>query len=180
MKINNKSNNLIAPVELVDYNPAWPRMFEDYKKEIDQAIGGYISTIEHIGSTSVPGLFAKPEIDIMVGVRNLNDAKKCIAPLKEIGYVYFPKFEEFVPERRYFRKSDGLIPLVHIHMVETSSKFWKEHILFRNHLRNNSEAREEYNNLKKKLIVSSGKDRGIYQDGKERFIKRIIKLAGHL
>ena len=177
MEAKNPTNKLIAVVSPENYNPAWPGMFENYKKEIQDAIGDYIQVVEHIGSTSIPGMFAKPEIDIMIGVNKIDDSKKYIDPLKRINFLYFPRFEAFVPERRYFRKSDGIVPLVHIHMVEMSSDFWREHILFRDYLKKHIEAKSEYENLKRELMAASEGDRDLYQDGKETFIKKILNLA---
>ena len=167
--------NQIAPVTLSLYNPLWPGMFKDETEKLLSVIGAYITGIEHIGSTAITGAVAKPEVDIMVGVANLEGAQKCIKPLEGIGYVYFQRFEEFVPERRYLRKSDGITPLFHIHMVEQSSDFWREHILFRNLLRGNPELVKHYNELKEKLVNQFKGDRQEYSKGKEKFIFEVLK-----
>lgn len=91
-------------VTICDYDLRWPLAFEDEKRAIIRAIGGHISALEHIGSTAVPGLAAKPTIDIMVGLRQLEDARHCIQPLADLGYEYVPEYEAEIPERRYFRK----------------------------------------------------------------------------
>lgn len=89
-------------IEIVDYNPVWPVRFAKEKASLLEAIGDWAMVIEHIGSTAVPGLGAKPIIDIMLGVHRLADARYCIAPLAAIGYEYVPQFEDEMPERRYF------------------------------------------------------------------------------
>ncbi len=167
----------IALIELSDPNPDWPKKFEEIKKELGKVMGEYAVFIEHIGSTAIPHLSAKPEIDILVGLHNLKDIEKLIEPLKVIGYPYYRRFEEFVPERRYFRKSEGIKPLVHVHMYEVNSESYKNHLLFRNYMRGHSDAVNEYEHLKKGLLKSSGGDRSVYQDGKVEFIKRIVQIA---
>ncbi len=79
-------------------------MFDREKAQILSVIGNRVTAIEHVGSTAVPGLGAKPIIDIMVGIHSLIDAKDCIRPLESIGYEYVPEYEASMPERRYFRK----------------------------------------------------------------------------
>jgi GrpB-like predicted nucleotidyltransferase (UPF0157 family) len=140
-----------ASVKVVDYDPNWPLMFEREKVKILSVIANKVVAIEHIGSTAVPGLGAKPIIDIMVGVRSLSDAQKCIEPLGTIGYEYISKYEVAIPERRYFRRGPPNLPNrhYHLHMVEYNSDFWKRHLLFRDYLRVHPHAAREYNNLKR-------------------------------
>jgi len=110
-----------------DYNPDWPKMFEAERDNIFKALENRVS-IEHIGSTAVPGLAAKPIIDIMIGLNHLEKAKKCIRPLEQIGYEYIPSYEIIIPERRYFCKSLFDKETFHLHMVEYGSDFWLRHI----------------------------------------------------
>ncbi len=91
-------------IEIVGYDPRWPELYQDEKQRIFDAIGNLIVAIEHIGSTAVPELAAKPIIDIMGGVRRFEDASRCIEPLEAMGYEYVPQYEVSIPERRYFRK----------------------------------------------------------------------------
>lgn len=167
--------NNIAPVEIEQHNSEWAQKFEIAKAELQNVMDKIGGTLEHMGSTSVPGLMAKPEIDILGGLNNLNDIETHISELREIGYPYYKRFEEGTPQRRYFRKSDGIKPLVHVHMYEKDSDEYKKHILFRDHLLANPEIAKQYEDLKKKLLEVSAGDRGIYQDGKKEFIEEIIK-----
>lgn len=165
-------------VKIVDYNPKWPILFEDEKSLILDAIGHIIARVEHIGSTAVSNLGAKPIIDIMVAVNSLKDAEKCIKPLQKLGYEYIPKHEVSIPERRYFRK--GKPPKeqhYHMHMVELKSWFWKKHLLFRNYLRNNPEAAQEYLNLKERLALNYRSGREGYTEAKTSFIESIVAKA---
>lgn len=168
--------NVIAPVILSKYDPNWVAVFNKEKEIISKAFGEDDLLIEHIGSTAIAGSVAKPEIDILIGLEKLEDAMAYIEPLKKIDYVYYQRFEEFVPERRYFRKSEGITPLFHIHMVEATSDFYKDHIIFRDYLNNHPEIVKEYNQLKQNLIVKFNNDRKSYSKGKEEFIFKILKM----
>ena len=165
-------------VRIVDYYPKWPIIFENEKRLILDAIGHIISRIEHIGSTAVLNLGAKPIIDMMVAIYSLNDAERCIKPLQKLGYKYIPEYEVSIPERRYFHK--GKPPKeqhYHLHMVELKSRFWKKHLLFRNYLRNNPEVAQEYQDLKERLAFNYKFDREGYTKAKTSFIESIIAKA---
>lgn len=144
------------PIVIADYNPAWPEQFERERGEILRVCGeGSFVRIEHMGSTSVPGLGAKPIIDIMPGLRSLDDAPALIAPLAVIGYEYVPEYEhpnEFdggMPFRRYFRKDVRGERAFHMHTVEAGSDFWTTHLLFRDFLRVSPEDAAEYERVKR-------------------------------
>ena len=137
------------PVILVPYEEAWPSLFEEERVRIEGAIGPWVEEIEHIGSTAVPGLAAKPVIDIMVGVRSLEDSSALVGRLEAIGYEYVPEFEQQMPFRRYFRKLAGGRRTHQIHLVERSNaEWWDRHVFFRDHLRANPEIAGEYARLK--------------------------------
>jgi len=166
-----------ASLVIVDYNPEWPLMYEREKALILGAIGHIIADIEHIGSTSIPWLGAKPIIDIMIGLRRLDDAVECIPRLEEIGHRYVPEFEARVPERRFFRKGPDWARTHHIHMVERSSKFWEDHILFRNYMRTHEEDAMLYLLMKKELAARFGPNRQGYTDAKASFVEAILSKA---
>ena len=165
-------------IEIVDYDPQWAVLFEEEKSRILDVIEHIIVEVEHIGSTAVVGLGAKPIIDIMVAVTHLSDAERCIEPLRSIDYEYVPEHEVSIPERRYFRK--GHPPKeqhYHLHMVERTSDFWKNHLLFRNYLRGHPEAVQEYCELKKMLAVKYCPHREAYTIAKTSFIESIVAKA---
>ncbi len=166
---------------IADYDPRWPSLFEEEKARILDAIGGWLVDIQHVGSTAVPGLFAKPIIDIMPGIRSLADAPNCIAPMAALGYQYIPEYESDLPERRYFRRPAGEAfrgrGTHHIHMVETTSAFWRRHILFRDYLRAHPQAAAEYAALKRRLAAQFGADREAYTEAKTEFITSIEERA---
>jgi GrpB-like predicted nucleotidyltransferase (UPF0157 family) len=165
------------PVIIEDYNPAWVDMFEEEKEHILSAIGCYCTTIEHIGSTAVPGLAAKPVIDILIGVHHLQDAPLFIPPLVEMGYKYIPEYEKELPERRYLQKIVAGLHTHHLHNVEPDTQFFRTHLAFRDYLRAHPETARKYSGLKKELAMNHAKDRSAYTDGKSTFVQTVIRKA---
>ena len=152
------------------------RKYEAEKARILAAIGRWLVAIEHVGSTAVPGLGAKPIIDITAAIRSLSDTPQCVEPLRAIGYEYVPEFEADLPERRYFRKGPPE-DHYHLHMVEQTSEFWARHLLFRDTLRAHPEVAREYERLKRELAARFGSDREGYTDAKTEFIESTIAKA---
>jgi GrpB-like predicted nucleotidyltransferase (UPF0157 family) len=167
------------PVRIVDYDPQWPAIYEDERKRIVEAAGEWLVAIEHLGSTSVPGLAAKPVIDMVAAVPRLDDAKHIIEPLAALGYDYVPEYQVELPERRYFRKgwrgTEG--DKYHLHVVERSSEFWHRHLAFRDYLRHHPEAVREYAELKRRLAIRHGTDVDAYTEAKSDFIHGIERKA---
>ena len=173
-------NNMqkIDRVEITPYDPNWPHIFEKEALLISQALGDNCIAIHHVGSTSVPGLAAKPKIDIIAVVRNLFFDK---SQLEAIGYKYRGGFN--IPLRRSFtiRTADRNINL---HVFEENDPEIELNILFRDHLRKNPSARDEYELLKYKLIAEDsnhGKNDSVYRGytlGKHDFIQNILKKSG--
>jgi len=162
---------------IADYDPRWPILYEQERELILSLTGQDVIAIEHIGSTAVPGLGAKPIIDIMAAVGSLRDAQRCFSTLERIGYEYVPEFEDVMPERRYFRKSAGRTRTHHLHMVEAESDFWRRHLLFRNFLRAHPATAEQYYRLKKELALKFRTNREAYTDAKTSFIEDVVKRA---
>jgi len=179
------------PILIADYDPRWPEIFERERELILRACGANAFVrIEHVGSTSVPGLAAKPIVDMMPGLRSLDDAPPLVPLLASIGYQYVPEFEHDtasgpgMPFRRYFRKDVASERAFHLHMVEVGSEFWIDHLLFRDYLRAHPEAAEEYAKLKREiagrynatLTAASDINRG-YTDYKTDFFESIKATA---
>lgn len=163
------------PIVIAGYDEHWPAMFEVERTHIVDAIGDWLADIQHVGSTAVPGLAAKPVIDIMPGLRSLDDAPHIIAPMQRLGYEYVPEFEAQLPERRYFRKG---LPRTHqLHVVETTSPFWHRHLAFRDYLRSHADTRDEYAALKRKLAAQHTHNRDDYTEGKTDFIRGVEEKA---
>jgi GrpB-like predicted nucleotidyltransferase (UPF0157 family) len=166
------------PVRVEEYNPEWSKLFENEKQRILTAVGSHIVRIEHVGSTAVVGLGAKPIIDMMIAVKTLSDADKCINPLERIGYRYVPEHEATTPERRYFHKGNPPKEQhYHIHMVELTSGFWMRHLLFRDYLRTHPEVAQKYYQLKRRLATEYGSDRDGYTQAKTAFIEDAVTRA---
>lgn len=157
---------------IADYDPRWPNMFDEERERLLSVVGDWATGIEHIGSTSVPGLAAKPVIDMLVGVRTLTDADAhCIRPICSLGYEYIQAFEAVMPFRRYFRRlTDELKHSHHIHLVEQESEFWERHLLFRDYLRTYPEQAREYEQLKRRLAPRFS-DVNHYAQAKTDFIR---------
>ncbi len=153
------------------FREEWKRLFELEKENIEEAIGDYVEDIQHVGSTSIPGMSAKPILDIAIAVDDFEGAGICIEPLAGIGYEF--KGENGIPRRHYFLK--GKARTHHIHMFEKTSKDWNQTILFRDCLRSNHGLAEDYMRLKRTLAHRSGSDRKSYQAGKGDFIDAVIR-----
>lgn len=166
-------------VRIVEYDLSWPAVYEDEKKRILAACREWLVGIEHIGSTSVPGLVAKPVIDVMAAIATLDDASSILEPLTDLGYDYVPEYEVELPERRYFRKgrrgSNG--DKYHLHVVEPDGRFWRRHLAFRDYLRAHPEAAREYAQLKRRLAGEHGTDMDAYTDAKTQFVRGIEEKA---
>lgn len=165
----------VSIVELHPYNPDWESKFEWEKTRILKALRDKTLAIEHIGSTSIKGLAAKPIIDIMIGVQNLNQVADWIPSLLDIEYEYVPK-PEFT-DRRFFRKGPWGQGICHLHIFEYDSVEWQDKILFRDYLRLHPEALGEYACLKEELALIHKLDRYAYTERKGPFIRRIIETA---
>lgn len=163
-------------IVIVEYDPDWALAYETERDRILDAIGNQLTAVEHVGSTAVPGLGAKPIIDIMVAVADIDDYVHAIAPLEGLGYEYVSEYEEFIPERRYFRK--GAEPSSHhLHMVQRTTSFWHDHLLFRDYLRTHDETARDYEELKKALAAKLGDDRLAFTEAKTAFIESVLAQA---
>lgn len=159
-------------LELVPYDLGWEDFFNNEKNKIREAVGQFILTIEHVGSTSLKDMCTKPIIDIAIGLEKYDDGFKCVEGLSKIGYLY--SGEQGVPGRHYFR-TDSDIVKCHIHMYDISNKEYRNHILFRDYLRSHKEDAKEYASLKNDLIKQFGNNREKYTEAKAEFINNILK-----
>ena len=167
-----------TPIILAPYSAEWPGMFTSERAALSSLYPLHTFQIEHIGSTAVPGLAAKPLIDIMLGAPSLVEIEAQIEGLARLGYAYFRHHEKVMPYRRFFAKPEGHPRHFHLHAVVRGEKFWNEHLLFRDALRNNARLAEEYAALKLRLAAQFGTDRDGYTDAKTTFITTAIRRAG--
>jgi GrpB-like predicted nucleotidyltransferase (UPF0157 family) len=155
----------------MDHDTRWKVLFEDERESIRQALGPLAISIEHVGSTAVPGMRAKPVIDILVTVERLRleDVEKT---LETMGYVHVPIDDA---ERLFFRK--GMPRTHHLHLVRQGGEEHRKHVLFRDRLIAHPEEAVEYQRLKEDLAGRFREDRQAYSDGKDDFIAMILDRA---
>ena len=158
-------------VELKDHSSRWKGLFEVEMAFIGQALGPLAISIEHVGSTAVPGMRAKPVIDILVTVERLRleDVEK---GLEAMGYVHVPMDDA---ERLFFRK--GMPRTHHLHLVRHGGEEHRKHVLFRDRLIAHPEEAAEYQRLKEDLAQRFREDRQAYSEGKDDFIAKILDRA---
>lgn len=154
-------------LHLERYCDEWPQLFEEEAARIRAAVGCNVIDVQHVGSTSIPGMLAKPIIDIGIAVESFEDARICIESLQQIGYTY--RGENGISRRHYFVKGNPRTH--HIHMLEIASDDWKHLIRFRDQLRQGPELTEEYISLKRRLFSQFENNREAYQEGKASFIQ---------
>ena len=174
---------------VVAYDPRWPLLFEEERARIASAVGHIVAGVHHVGSTSIPGMAAKPILDIAALLRGFEDGERCIEPLVSIGYAHKGLFEE-IPGDRFFvrghtpqeRSSDGEEVRTHIlHVYTLDSPIVQNHFAFRDYLIAHPELATEYAQLKLVLADKHPDDRASYSEGKRSFIRRVLgKAAGEL
>jgi GrpB-like predicted nucleotidyltransferase (UPF0157 family)/predicted kinase len=166
-------NNITEEVAVVPYDSVWPLMFEVEKDQIAAALGDRVTEIHHIGSTAIPGLAAKPVIDIMLVVRKLEDAIECIGLLSDLGYAFIDYPQN--TDRRFFRK--GQPRTYHVHLVAQGNAELAHHLTFRDTLRANPEWRDQYAALKFDLAERHRNDRAQYSESKTDFVRCVLAAS---
>ncbi|WP_166246446.1 GrpB family protein [Paenibacillus turpanensis] len=160
-------------VTISEYDPLWVKEYETEKVKIVKELDDILLGIEHIGSTSIPGLAAKPIIDIMAGVRSLEDITDIYKErLQNIGYEFVE--HAHLPQRRFFRRGAWGAGTHHLHIYEYKQNHWNKNLFFKEYLINHPEILKEYCNLKKQLERRYKNDRVAYTKAKEPFIEEIL------
>ena len=158
-------------VRVDEYTPEWNGLYREEAERLRAAIGCYVLDIQHIGSTSIPGLAGKPIIDIGIAVENFEDSAVCIEPLVRLGYEY--KGEAGIPRRHYFVR--GQPTAYHLHVDEIDSDDWRRIIRFRDYLRAHPDTANAYAELKRRLAEQYPNDRPAYLAGKTDFIRQVLE-----
>lgn len=167
-------------VHIAPYDPQWPELFRRERDHLRACLPSeLLGRIEHFGSTAVPGLAAKPIVDVLVEVTDLEATQARIVPILEAqGYDYFwrpTSGDDGLPFYSWFiKRSDHGIRTHHVHMVEPHFPHW-EGLLFRDHLIARPEVAEKYRALKMRLAVAHPNDREAYTCGKTEFITTVMK-----
>lgn len=170
------------PVIIEEYNPEWPKMFQEIQSILALTIGADALSIEHVGSTSVPGLAAKPILDIDIVIESMKSLPAVIAKLETLGYNHqgdlgveggeaFDRKDEYV----LYSEEISLRMTQHLYVCCRDSQELYRHITFRDALINNPELVKEYASLKKELAITFRDDRKAYTEGKSDFVQRVLK-----
>src|SRR5229473_551105 len=166
------------PVRIVPYDASWPDRFEAEKALLRAAIGPWVTGgIHHVGSTAVPGLVAKPVIDILVGVEDLPSSYDCFGELAKLGYQYAPYRAE---EMHWFCKPNPSHRTHHLHLVPTGSPRYRNELAFREILRSRSDIAGEYATLKRALADDYQHDREGYTEAKAAFVEKLLRESARV
>ena len=160
------------PISLTDASAAWPEQYVRLRDRLASALGSSVR-IEHVGSTSIPGIAAKPIIDIQVSVPDLTDESAFVSGIESIGVPL--RMREPDLGHVYFRDSSPRT--VHIHVCQLGSKWERDHLLFRDYLRAHPEAARAYEEMKRAAVQAYGDDRIAYTEAKGPFIEGVLAAA---
>tara|TARA_B100000579_G_scaffold409878_1_gene399293 strand:- start:2362 stop:2967 length:606 start_codon:yes stop_codon:yes gene_type:complete len=183
-------------IDIEKHNPNWIIQYKHIKDQLSSILNCFNPVIEHIGSTSIPSLSAKPIIDVAVGITNISDLNKTISPMIDNQYIYYEVYNEHIPKRRFFvglkkknyftkfqniySKNDNIphdelqkYKLSHIHIWQYKSDDWIRHIAFRDYLIEHPNDRLQYEKLKMELSEKEWFDGNEYNDSKNDFIKNL-------
>ena len=160
-------------VRLVDYDERWPLLFADEVRRIRDECGTLLLRLEHVGSTSIPGMCAKPVLDIAAGRPSAASIGDYVAALERAGYEH--RGERGLPGREYFRRGEPRA--YHLHLVEDDGPLWCDYIAFRDYLRADSRGAREFADLKRVLAARFADDRDAYLTAKGPHVLEILRRA---
>ena len=164
-----------APIEVVPYDPGWPVLFQQESELLRRILASWLrGSLEHIGSTAIPGLPAKPVIDILAGVSSLEASRPAIEAASTAGYCYFPYRPEL---EHWFCKPSAAFRTHHLHLMPIGTPQWSRPIAFREYLKAHPDVAAEYAELKRGLAVRFRLDREAYTDAKAPFINAVTDKA---
>ena len=164
-------------VALHPYDVSWPQAFDAERDRLLSLFPGDFVDVQHIGSTAVPGLIAKPVIDILAGVQSITVAERLARPLCQSGYATSAEFNESLSDRKWFMCWENGHRTHHLHLVVHGSPVWHERLKFRNALRSSPKLAAKYAALKTQLAATHPKDREAYTDAKAEFVRPIVREA---
>jgi GrpB-like predicted nucleotidyltransferase (UPF0157 family) len=167
-------------VRIVEYDPAWPGRAEAELRRIQEALGEVAVRVDHIGSTAVPGLAAKPILDLQIAVDALEPPERYVEPLTRIGYLFVPAPNS--PDHHFFARPPERPRTHHVHVFEAGSERELRHLAVRDFLRAHPDEAERYAALKREVAARHPQDRLAYIDGKEVYMTGLEEraLAGRL
>ena len=159
-------------VRVVPYSPDWASLFGEERTRLQQALGALALDVQHIGSTAVPGLDAKPLLDVGVAVASEADAAACVPILEALGYTY--RGDRGASEGHFFDKGAEDSLTHYLHMLIASSPAWVNYLLFRDYLIAHPDVRDAYAQLKRDLAAAYAADRASYTAAKAAFVQRVL------
>ncbi len=163
-------------VKLVPHSPQWRDYFESEKARLQESLGEYVVDIQHIGSTAIPTIRAKPIIDMMAGLRRMELWQACVSPLEAMGYEPYVGPVD-LPDWHLFIKNQNGRKTHHVHLVPWNGDFWTSRLLFREYLLRHTEVAEKYEELKLQLAERYPNNRAAYTRDKGDFVRAITELA---
>ena len=155
-------------VRIVDYDPSWPVLAAEELRRIGEALGPAAACLEHVGSTAVPGLAAKPILDLQLSVGGLEPRARYVEPLERLGYMFVPAPE--APDYHFFAKPPERPRSHHLHVCEVASHHELRHLAVRDFLRSHDEEAARYAALKRRVVERHPQDRLAYIEGKEDYV----------
>jgi GrpB-like predicted nucleotidyltransferase (UPF0157 family) len=162
-------------VKVIPHNPLWASLFQQESTRLAQALGSLAVDIQHIGSTSVPGLAAKPILDIGIAVATDTDVPACVPLLESLGYIY--RGYRGASEGYFFDQGSEQQLTHYLHMLLISNPSWQNYLRFRDYLIAHPTIRDEYMQLKQALAIQYASDRAAYTAAKAAFIQQILAAA---
>jgi len=166
---------MIRRIEVIPHDPNWSKLFQTEADNLTAVLGQEILAIHHIGSTAIPGIHAKPIVDILVEVRDIKRIDKFNAEM--IEQRYRPKGEFGIPDRRFFIKGDDAQRTHHVHAFQAGNPEIERHLNFRDYLIAHPEEAQAYSRLKQELALKFPEDIESYMESKSGFIKEVDKKA---
>ncbi len=163
-------------VQLNQYSDQWQKLFDIEKNEIQNVFGDQALAIEHIGSTAIPGMVAKPILDLMVAVESIDNYETFTLLLEQLGYTFMHDFRD-TQEHILYVKGPEECRTHYLKLTTVDSGFWKEHILFRDYLIANPQRAQQYIDLKQELLEKYADERSKYTEAKAAFILETLKLT---
>lgn len=162
-------------VQVVPYHPEWVQFFQEEAAVLRAVLKEHALQVEHIGSTAIVGMDAKPIIDLLVAVPHLEQAKTFMSALEALGYEYLP--DEPPPDRLFFAKGPRSKRTHHLSLTEPTATFYQRMVVFRDYLRTHASVAEEYRRLKRESAQKYPEQRALYTAGKGPFVERVLELV---
>ncbi|WP_405283860.1 GrpB family protein [Gaopeijia maritima] len=161
--------------QLVPHDDRWAELFDRLRVSLTRRLGDRILSVHHVGSTSVPGLSAKPILDVLIGVQSLAASLECVPILAELGFEHGP--EDDIPDRHYFRGQRGGLRTHHLSLAEESSAHFINSLVFRDALRESPELVRAYETLKRDLYATRKRKSELHR-GKSSFVAQVLRERG--